>query len=243
MSFDVNSYAQEAVLILLGPDGRIKVEATTSIHYQKVSNAKEQLSKFVHIIASLSHKAKRVSGSTSRAETLAGVVGKELAQMIAMRLTELFAPGISLPMKQPATMAMLIQIQDNAEFFVPIDHWTDCRDFFELSVGLKGVPQDRHQRLYVLSVREDRLRGFIRRFFWCPTTAMLCDGLTKSMTSEILYDLLTYGFWRFDDRNLGALVATRDAPAVSVTEHDLISMKPAWAESPSVCFVGLSTMD
>ena len=63
------------------------------------------------------------------------------------------------------------------------------------------------------------------------------------MISEILYDLLTYSFWRFDDRNLGALVATRDAPAISVTEGDLISMKPAWAESPSVCLVGLSTMD
>ena len=96
------SYAQEAVLILLGPDKRLRIEPTSSIHYQQVPNSKQQLSKFVHIIASLSHKAKRVSGSTSRAETLAGVVGKELAQMIAMRLTELFAPGLQLPLKQPA---------------------------------------------------------------------------------------------------------------------------------------------
>ena len=132
---------------------------------------------------------------------------------------------------------MLIETQDNVSFCVPIDHWTDCRDFFELSVGLKGVPQDRHQRLYVLAIREDRLRGFIRRFFWCPTSAMVADGLTKSMISEILYDLITYGYWRVETKGIECLVATIDAPAITVAENDLISMKPSWAESPSVCTV------
>ena len=125
---------------------------------------------------------------------------------------------------------------------IPIEQWTDCRDFFELSVGLKGVPQYRHQRLYVLSVREDRLRGYIRRCFWCPTTAMVADGLTKSMLSEMLYGLNTYGYWRVDTKGIECLVATIDAPAVTVTENDLIQMKPAWATSPSVCTV-LSSLD
>ena len=133
-----SSYAQEAVLILLGSDKRVQVVATTSIHYQQVCDSKQQLSKFCHIIASLSHKAKRVSGSTSRAETLAGVVGKELAQMIAMRLTELFAPGIQLPLHDGTTMSQLIQIQDNAEFAIPIDHWTDSRDFFRAQRWTQG---------------------------------------------------------------------------------------------------------
>ena len=141
-------------------------------------------------------------------------------------------------------MKQLIEIQDTAAFAIPIDHWSDCRDFLELSVGLKGVPQDRHQRLYVLSVREDRLRGYIRRFFWCPTTSMVADGLTKDMISEILYDLCTFGYWRLETKGIEVLVATRDAPAVTVNESDLLSIRPPWAESLSVCFVSdLGTLD
>eukprot|EP00959_Pyramimonas_sp_CCMP1952_P449393 9409732-Pyramimonas_sp.AAC.1 len=145
--------------------------------------------------------------------------------MIAMRLTEIFAPGIQLPRTTPSSMKDLTNIQDNAELMIPIDHWTDCRDFFELNFGLKGVPQDRHQRLYVLSVREDRLRGYIRRLFWRPTTAMVADGLTKSMLSEILYDLITYGYWRVETKDIECLVATIDAPAITMTDSDLIQMK------------------
>ena len=64
---------------------------------------------------------------------------------------------------------------------------------------------------------------------------MVADGLTKSMISEILYDLLTYGYWRVETKGIECLVATIDAPAVTVTEGDLMNMKPSWAESPSVC--------
>ena len=71
---------------------------------------------------------------------------------------------------------------------------------------------------------------------------MVADGLTKSMISEILYDLITYGYWRVETKGIECLVATIDAPAVTVTENDLIQMKPSWAESPSVCAV-LSMMD
>ena len=64
-----------------------------------------------------------------------------LAQMIAMRLTEVFAPGIQLPLRAPVPTALLLEIQGNAELSIPIDHLTDCRDFFGLSVGAKGVSQ------------------------------------------------------------------------------------------------------
>ena len=66
---------------------------------------------------------------------------------------------------------------------------------------------------------------------------MVADGLTKSMISEILYDLLTFGYWRVETKGIECLVATIDAPAVTVNESDLINMKPSWAESPSVCMV------
>ncbi|CAK0907408.1 unnamed protein product [Prorocentrum cordatum] len=54
-----SSYGQEAVIILLGSDRRAQVAAATSVHYRQVCDSKEQLSKFCHSIASLSHKAKR----------------------------------------------------------------------------------------------------------------------------------------------------------------------------------------
>ena len=62
------------------------------------------------------------------------------------------------------------------------------------------------------------------------------------MISEILYDLITYGYWRVETKGIECLVATIDAPAVTVTGNDLIQMKPSWAESPSVC-AALSMMD
>ena len=79
---------------------------------------------------------------------------------------------------------------------IPIDHYTDCRDLFQLVVGEKGIPQDRYQRLYILSLREDRIKGATRYFYWIPTLSMIVDALTKSMVSPFLYDLLTHGFWR-----------------------------------------------
>eukprot|EP00959_Pyramimonas_sp_CCMP1952_P338419 7087102-Pyramimonas_sp.AAC.1 len=45
-----------------------------------------------------------------------------------------------------------------------------------------------------------------------------------------------------ETKGIECLVATIDAPAITVTENDLIQMKPSWAESPSVCAV-LTTMD
>ena len=98
----------------------------------------------------ISHKAKRVSGSTSRAETLAGVVGKELTRLVAMRMAEILYGGIQIPMRGKPPTELLIYQQENAAFSIPIDHYTDWNDFFERAVGLKGIPQDRHQRLYVL---------------------------------------------------------------------------------------------
>ena len=63
---------------------------------------------------------------------------------------------------------------------------------------------------------------------------MVVDGRTKSMISEILRALITYGDWRVETKGIECLVATIDAPAITTTENDLISMKPSCAESPSV---------
>eukprot|EP00959_Pyramimonas_sp_CCMP1952_P088836 1858745-Pyramimonas_sp.AAC.1 len=63
------------------------------------------------------------------------------------------------------------------------------------------------------------------------------------MISEILYGMLTYGYWRVETKGIECLVATIDVPAVTVNEGDLISMKPSWAEPPSVCRVSTLLQD
>ena len=153
------------------------------------------MSGFCHVLASLSHKAKRIGASSSNAETLSATVGKELAQLVAIRLTEIFGVGMQTPLKTPATYSLFIKIQEEGDWVIPIDHFTDCRDVFHLVVGEKGVPQDRYQRLYILALREDRIKGTIRYFIWIPTASMLADPLTKSMISPMLYDLITHGYW------------------------------------------------
>ena len=63
---------------------------------------------------------------------------------------------MQIPLRCKNPLQALIQIQENGKWCSPIDHCTDCRDLFQLVVGEKGVPQDRYQRLYVLSLREDK---------------------------------------------------------------------------------------
>ena len=180
------------------------------------------MSDFGIVLAYVSHKAKRVSSSTSTAETLMANFGKELVQLVGLRLTEIFGHGIQTPFKVATPLHILIELQENAAFALPIDHFTDCRDVFELVIGQKGVPQDRYQRVYVMSLREDRIKQAIRRFFWIPTTAMLADCLTKSMISALIYDLLHFGFWQFDNRGLDPLCAMELQQATQIDETDIV---------------------
>eukprot|EP00959_Pyramimonas_sp_CCMP1952_P066945 1397796-Pyramimonas_sp.AAC.1 len=57
------------------------------------------------------------------------------------------------------------------------------------------------------------------------------------MLFEGLYDLITYGYWRVETKGIECFVATIDAPAITVTENDLIQMRPSLAEVSSVCAV------
>ena len=42
---------------------------------------------------------------------------------------------------------------------MPLDMYGDARDVYELITGSKTMPQDKTQRLYVLSIKEARLDG------------------------------------------------------------------------------------
>ncbi|CAJ1334047.1 unnamed protein product, partial [Effrenium voratum] len=140
-------YAQEGVIVLLTP------ELPQDILNQDVvceNSDAARLCNYGHVLYAQGSKAKRVSYSTSHAETLAAVAGLEASSMVSTRLTELWLP-------EPApTLAKLTYLQENGSGMFPIDTATDCRDFFELVTGSKSLPQDKFQRLYVLSFKEAR---------------------------------------------------------------------------------------
>eukprot|EP00959_Pyramimonas_sp_CCMP1952_P113484 2371955-Pyramimonas_sp.AAC.1 len=70
-------------------------------------------------------------------------------------------------------------MSNSGQYVVPIGRLTDCKDMFELVTGLKGVPQDRQQRLAIMALREERVTGRVRYTIHIPTDVMLSDALTK----------------------------------------------------------------
>ena len=89
----------------------------------------------------------------------------------------------------------------------------------ELTTGSKGVPLDRTQRLVILSLREKRMIGKVRRTCWCDTRGMLANALTKhDATSRPLWDFIDSGWI-----NLQVPLEGRTMRRVqSYSENDLI---------------------
>ena len=141
----------------------------------------------MHVLHAHGGKAKRISYSTSHAETLSMVNGMESTVLVMVRLSEMM--HISL---QP-TLKELVDIQENGNPALPSDFCMDCRDLFELCTGQKVLPQDKTQRLYVLGIREGRITGRIRQTTLIPTESMTADALTKPMQSPELLQFLTTG--------------------------------------------------
>ena len=95
------------------------------------------------------------------------------------------------------TLEKLMEIDLMDEYTVPVDSWTDCLDLLELTTGLKGVPQDRHQRLAILALREKRVAGRVRLSGGCQTEWMVASALTKhDPNCHTMWALLTEGVWR-----------------------------------------------
>ena len=88
-------------------------------------------------------------------------------------------------------------MNNTGQYVVAIDHLTDCKDMFELVTGLKGVPQDRQQRLAIMALREERMTGRGRNTLHIPTDVMLSDALTKPGTFPQLMYLLTTSIAKF----------------------------------------------
>jgi hypothetical protein len=208
------AYAQEGIVVLLCEDRLDVRENATLTDLQNSS-----IGGRCHVLHFLSRKAKRVSYSTQHAETLSACAGKDLAQHASMRLHEVLHGA-------PLSSSALLRVFDTCSWIVPIDHWTDCGDFFELASGIKIIKDDKSEKLYVTSFREDRLRGAIRRLFQVPTQSMVGDCLTKSMQSEQILELLYKGTFRVKNTEkhfIKVRIVPEDAIRQDYTEKDLAS--------------------
>ena len=134
-----------------------------------------------------------MSHSTSHAESLACYSSLQHAEVVASRLTEAWWPGVT-----PPTVEQMIAIEDRGTFTVQVMSLTDCLDLLELISGARGVPQDKGQRLIILSLRERRILRKTVGHGHIDTRDMLANALTKRVSDcPQLGELLTSGILRF----------------------------------------------
>eukprot|EP00959_Pyramimonas_sp_CCMP1952_P305136 6385842-Pyramimonas_sp.AAC.1 len=148
---------------------------------------------YAHLLHHLGSKSKRVSHSTSHAESLIACKSHQTTHLLNMRITEIVASHMLSRLHRVKLTALTIA-QDQNIVALPMDHVTDCNDLFLLATGQKGIPTDKSQRLTILSIREERLSGRIRRFYHYPTTSIVSDSLTKPGTFPLLLRFLSSGF-------------------------------------------------
>ena len=179
------SYAVEGQVVLIKPAASMPSE-TGAFNAQQLTGP-------CHVISATARKAKRISHSTSHAESLSAYGALTAAETVALRQTEVNAPRhVALPMEK------LIQMEQAGRYDMLIYHLTDCHDLVDLVVGHRGTPQDRSQRLIILSLRERRLIRKTAGIMWTNTNDMLANAMTKVVTSyDILHKLLDTGTLTF----------------------------------------------
>ena len=134
-----------------------------------------------HMLLHNGKKAKRVSQSTSHAESLAHLSVSMDCELLAMRFTEMCSPA-------PMTLFKMMEVDLDGGYDVAIDLMTDCNDLFELLVGQKGVPQDKTQRLVIMALRERRLLQKVRCTLKVTDRDMLANPLTKHVAYQFVFD-------------------------------------------------------
>ena len=128
--------AQEGVLVFLMAD-YVKSQDNHIVATDEFAHNK--LSGVAHLLHAQSNRAKRVSYSTSHGETLAAMNGLECATLVSTRLAEI-TYGDCKP-----TIQQLLAIQERGCSYLPVDAHTDARDFYELTTGIRSLPQDKSQ--------------------------------------------------------------------------------------------------
>ena len=214
------SYAQEGKMCLLMSDshevvvGEGDIVAKTSVPH---------MGGRCHILLGTSRKSKRVSQSTSHGETVCAVTCSQDAQLVALRFTEIFGAAICGEAK--LSLRSFMRLEAEGKYVLPIDHYTDCHDLWELVCGIKGVPSDKTQRLSILFLRESRLTGRIRRFIFVPTEFMIADALTKLGIFKEMLRLLSSGVWEIENHPTKPMQCRQILePLVDYSEKDLLNI-------------------
>ena len=192
-----SNYANEGIAVLLGEDCASSHLEVDKFDFLQDDQVNKQGGKF-HLLVGSASKAKRVSYSTSHAETNAAAKAIPLGQMIALRYAE---PEL-IAQKGKMTPLALESFQEKGLCPVLHDHFIDCMDLWELSCGMRGIPQDKGMRLGVLAIREERKSCRLRRLFHVQTHWMLADQLTKytGYVSQSLHELISSGHWTIEGR-------------------------------------------
>ena len=217
------NYAQEGVIILLAPD---HLRLDQKIHTLCGTDVNEEIfGGPAHILYAHGAKAKRICYSTSHAETLAAISGLETSTLVSLRLAE-----IMMKDRKP-TLQQLAALQEGGVDFLPVDSYTDCKDFFSLTTGATALPQDKSQRIYILAHREARIRGRLRWIILIPTESMTADPLTKSMHSRPLLGLMSDGKVNFYNKD-GHPIQARRLPVIEdFDEEQLEKGDTSWLEN------------
>ena len=206
-------YAQEGIMVLMMPE--LPDEILRQDDLECDDRVVDMLSNYGHILYAHGGKAKRVSYSTSHAETLSAIGGLEASSMVATRLSELWLKSAAPTLKE------LTHLQEGGSPLFPVDTSTDCRDFFELSTGTRAMAQDKLQRLYICAFKEARVTGRLRFFMLTPTQYMLADPLTKPMTAPMMMMALDSGFIQFGNAEKHHMVLRRLPTLQDLKEEDL----------------------
>ena len=150
-----------------------------------------------HILVGSRQKSKRISHSTFHAETHPAAKIVPVGHIVTLRLGE---ASLHCKYNFMLTARLLAEITDTGKLPYPCDHYIDCMDLWELSCGMRGIPQDKSQRLGILSMREERRSERLRRLLHVRTRWMVCDMLTKreGADSKSLLELLSRGVWTID---------------------------------------------
>eukprot|EP00959_Pyramimonas_sp_CCMP1952_P145828 3053215-Pyramimonas_sp.AAC.1 len=96
---------------------------------------------------------------------------------------------------------------------------------------MKGIPVDKTQRLSILSLREDRLSGRVRRFYHWPTEVMVMDSLTKPGQFPQMQDYLLSGVIRHRGllkmkNGIENVITVKEiASRTEFTESDLVNIQ------------------
>ena len=164
-----SDYATEGVCVLLAEDHAHPLQVDK--HDFVVDGTSGVHGGHMHLLICTSTKSKRISHSTSHAETHACARAIPNAQLVSMRICE---PDLmSYVWPDRLTPMALLHITDSLRPWLATDAYVDCMDLFDLATGQKGVPVDKSQRLGILAIREERRSGRLRRFGHLTTHYML----------------------------------------------------------------------